>query len=233
MKKSILTLALLAALFKANAQEIDSIKVNTKEVTPAVQVDNFSGNIEFIAGSNKSSYNTYVRPNTFYNLPGNISGYNWVEFYTDGTFCGRNTLSKTIIGKLGLENQLLYISKVPVSTGIGIDYTFTPTENILIKPYFTPFLVNSKGKIVKNTSITGIYFSAKITPKITVSGFGEMNFSAKIDDKLNPEWSYGEFCANYAVTSHSSIEYVPSLTNKGSGVAAPKVNHRIGYVYTF
>jgi len=266
MKKTLLTLAMIAVLAKASAQEVDSTKnVNDKTINPieqtdttktktdAVPMDNFTGNIEIIVGSNESAYNTYVRPNLFYNLPGGISGYNWTEVYTDGTICGRNTLSKTIVGKLGAENQFLYNTKGlwgmtdVAKTGVGLDYTFTPTKNILIKPYFTPVLFNSKG-IVENTSITGVYFTAKPFPNtkilknITVSGFGEMNFSAKVDendngttkdDKLNPEWSYGELCVNYTFTPHSAVEYVPSLTNKGAGVPAPKVNHRIAYVYTF
>jgi hypothetical protein len=257
MKKALLTLAMIAALAKASAQEIDNTKtVKDKDVTSTMQVDtaktitltsdttktavtpvdNYSGNIELIAGSNKTPYNTYVRSNTFYNLPGKISGYNWIEFYKDGTICGRNTLSKTIasIGKsdkpkvsIGLENQMLYITGIPLSTGLGIDMTFTPTDKILIKPYFTPLFMDSNADMIANTSITGIYFDAALSKHIDISGFGEMNFSAK-----KPEWSYGELCVKY-MRGSAAFEYIPSLTNKGIGIAKPKMNQRVAFLWSF
>ena len=244
MKKVFVTLAMLAALIETNAQSVDSTQIaKDKILTPTTQtqilpvdtnkviapVDNFSGNIEFILGKKKKKdnqyYNTYIRVNLFYNLPRKITGYDWTEYYPDGTYCGRNTLSKTIatvIGTknkpklaIGLENQILYISGFPVSTGVGFDVQYSPTENILIKPYFTPELFDKHG-IEKNKSITGICFSAKPFPNtkvlknITVSGFGEMNFSAKIDkndngttkdDKLAPTWLYGEGCVGFTIPS--------------------------------
>ncbi len=77
---------------------------------------------------------------------------------------------------------------------------------------------------------------AAISAAFMFIGYGLSSFyrPKEIDVfKVHSEWSYGELCVNYAFTPHSAVEYVPSLTNKGAGIPEPKVNHRIGYVYTF
>lgn len=256
MKKFALTLVALLATLGLSAQTIDSTKAEKEEKIEKTSY--YTGNLEFIAGSNKKingedPKNTYFRNNAFFGFnvgKQEISGYNWVEVYKDGTIFGRNTLSTTIVGGLGLENQLIYFTskqdnnktELGINTGIGIDYTFKPTEKSLVKPYFTPVLIDEHGKIVENTSITGIYAEAQLTDKLKVSGFGEINLTAKVDannngttndDRLKPTWSYGEVCAAYAVTPNITVEYVPSLTCKGAGVPEPKVNHRAGIIINF
>jgi hypothetical protein len=202
--------------------------------TPTVQpVDNYSGNFEWVQGTKPE--HTYGRTNTFYGLPADISGYNWTEFYVNGgtTIFGRNTLSKDVTSvagiNVGLDNQLIYGTGMPARIGVGAHLSVSPIKDSFVKGYFTPVLIDTHGKEVPNTSITGVYAEATVTPSLKVSGFYEVNLSSKD----GPETSYGEGNLEYMANDNVSISWNPSFTNKGSGKLEPQTNQRFTVKYTF
>ena len=230
IKTGIATLLAFLALNSVTAQTSDSTKADTiKNQAPIVKIaDNFNGSFEWVQGMLPE--HTYARSNTFYGLPANISGYDWTEFYGNAntTIFGRNTLSKEIAGPLGIDNQFIYGTGITPRTGVGAHLSLTPLKDVFVKPYFTPVLIDIKGKQVPNTSIAGVYAETTINPNLKVSGFYEMNLSAQ----KGPETSYGELNVEGIVNDNISLSFNPSFTNKGSGVAAPHVNPRFTFKYT-
>jgi len=243
IRTALTTILTVLAINKAGAQAIDSTKTsaNTEPVLMEKTIDNYSGNIELIQGtkphSNAGAPNSYIRSNTFYGLGGitellkDVTGYNWTEIYTnDGTtIFGRNTLSTQVAGPVGIDNQLIYGTGMSARTGIGAHLNISPSDNSFVKPYFTPVLIDMHGKIVPNTSITGIYAEWTLTPSLKFSGFYEVNLSAK----ERPESSYGEGEVEWMAGSNTSVSINPSFTNKGPGELKPDINLRLKAKYSF
>jgi hypothetical protein len=230
MKTKIPLLAMFLGLSRLNAQQADT--VNTiKEVQPVKTeqvVDKFNGNVELIKGlTSEQDHNSYIRPNTFYVLPADIAGYNWTEFYTDGTFFGKNTLSKPIIGPISILNQFKYGTGFSPKTGFGLSFSASPTKNSFVKTYFIPKMINLKGEFQDNLSITGFYGEIKYGKHAKISGFAEINLSAE-----KPNWCYGEINIEGIINDNVSISYNPSLTNAGETLK-PSINHRVTLKYTF
>lgn len=188
--------------------------------------DKFSGNIEII----KSTYPemSYIRTTDFYELPADLTGNNWIEFYTNGTYMGRNTVSKQIFEPISLQHMTRYCTESKLDNGIGVSIDFT-FNSVLLSMYGAPIFINYQGNKVSNSSLLGIFASTQLSDKLKLSGFAEINPSGK----EGAEWSFGELNLEYIINENVSLSYNPAFYSIGPGSLNPEIDHRITLKYTF
>jgi hypothetical protein len=172
---------------------------------------------------------SYVRPQLFYDLPADIKGFTFLEFYQDGnSYFGRTNLTKEITKGIGLRAEAIHGSGFPDNYGLGLDATIS-NEKVFANLYLTPFFVNNKLKKIENKVLSGYFASMKLPFDLQLSSFGEWN----LNGKDGVEWTYGELNLEKKLNKNLSVSYNPALKNKGVGKVIPRLEHRITAKYTF
>ena len=144
--------------------------------------------------------------NIFYQLPADISGYWFTEFYQDGTIFGKNMLSKKIDNIASVVDQTVFGTGMPAKTGLGFSLEGPgPASNMMFKMYLIPLYLNTNGKTEKNYTILGYCFETKLPLDFKLSGFGEWNMG-----KTNWAWNYGEANLEKSL-GIISVSYNPAL----------------------
>jgi hypothetical protein len=172
---------------------------------------------------------SYIRPCFFYDLPANIKGFTFLEFYQDGnSFFGRTKLTKEVVKGIGLRADIVHGSGFPNNYGLGLNVDI-PGKNVFTNFYLTPFLVDNKLKKVENKVLSGYFASIKLPFDIQLSSFGEWN----LNGKNGVEWTYGELNLEKKLNKNLSVSYNPALKNRGAGKPIPRLEHRVTAKYTF
>ncbi|PJE81837.1 hypothetical protein COU58_00735 [Candidatus Pacearchaeota archaeon CG10_big_fil_rev_8_21_14_0_10_32_42] len=192
-----------------------------------------NANIEVIKSFKENS--SYFRPNIFYNLPAEIKGHTFGEFYQNGDdYLLKTNLDKKVMGDAGLKAQIVSGSKFDTKLGLGVSANISSPDSvnpnkITAKVYALPLWMDSNGKGIENRAILGDYLSGKLPLGIKASTFGEINLSAK----KGPEWGYGEVSLEKEISNKLAISYNPALKNIGQGKLKSKLEHRINFKYKF
>lgn len=172
---------------------------------------------------------SYVRPQLFYDLPADIKGFTFLEFYQDGnSYFGRTNLTKEVTKGIGLRAEAIHGSGFPDNYGLGLNVTI-PSKKVFANFYLTPFWVNNKLKKIENKVLSGYFASMKLPLDMQLSSFGEWN----LNGKNGVEWTYGELNLEKKLNKNLSVSYNPALKNRGAGKPIPRLTHRITAKYTF
>ena len=172
---------------------------------------------------------SYVRPQLFYDLPADIKGFTFLEFYQDGnSYFGRTNLTKEVTKGIALRAEAIHGSGFNDNYGLGLSATI-PGKKVFANFYFTPFLVNKKLKKIENKALLGYFASMKLPLNMKLSSFGEWN----LNGKNGVGWNYGELNLEKILNKNLSVSYNPALKNKGAGKPIPKLEHRVTAKYTF
>jgi hypothetical protein len=172
---------------------------------------------------------SYVRPQLFYDLPADIKGFTFLEFYQDGdSFFGRTKLTKEVAKGIGLRSDIVHGSGFPNNYGLGLNVDM-PKNKILKNLYLTPFLVDNKLKKVENKVLAGYFASIKLPFDMQLSSFGEWN----LNGKNGVQWTYGELNLEKKLSDKLSVSYNPALKSRGAGKPIPRLEHRVTAKYTF
>jgi len=172
---------------------------------------------------------SYVRPQLFYDLPADIKGFTFMEFYQDGdSFFGRTRLTKEVAKGIGLRSDIIHGTGFPNNYGLGLNVDM-PKNKILKNLYLTPFLVDNKLKKVENKVLAGYFASIKLPFDMQLSSFGEWN----LNGKNGVQWTYGELNLEKKLSDKLSVSYNPALKNRGAGKPIPRLEHRVTAKYAF
>ena len=186
-----------------------------------------SGSMEAIKSF--KSKQSYVRPCLFYDLPANIKGFTFLEFYQDGnSYFGRTNLTKEVTKGIALRAEAIHGTGFPNNYGLGLSATI-PNKKVFANFYFTPFLVDNKLKKIENKVLSGYFASIKLPLDMQLSSFGEWN----LNGKNGVEWTYGELNLEKKLNKNLSVSYNPALKNNGVGKPIPRLEHRVTAKYTF
>jgi len=172
---------------------------------------------------------SYVRPCLFYDLPANIKGFTFLEFYQDGdSFFGRTKLTKEVAKGIGLRGDIVHGSGFPNKYGLGLNVNI-PNKKVFTNFYLTPFFVNNKLKKIENKVLSGYFVNIELPLNMQLSSFGEWN----LNGKNGVEWTYGELNLEKKLNKNLSVSYNPALKNRGAGKPIPKLEHRVTARYYF
>ena len=181
-----------------------------------------SGSVELIKSLDRD--HSYIRPTLTYDLPKDISGHSFVEFYDDGSFFGKTTLTKPIDGvPFSAAGQFVYGSDFDTQLGFGGSASTTLGEKGFVKIHYLPIQTSKEGQIKTDQRKLGYFVSLDLPRDVSISSFGELTFS---DD--GPAWGYGELSLEKKVSDRFSVKYQPALKSKGEGKIIPKYEHRLG-----
>lgn len=177
-----------------------------------------SANVEAIVP--EKTENFHVRSNMFYNLPSDIGGYTWFEFYDEGYF-GRTTLTKRVSENVGVGTHAVIGSGLKNRISPRIQLTIPTPEGLSANVSSNPYFVDSDGK-VDNVLEVGYFVKKDLPWDMNISSFGLVNLTAK----EGSQWTYGEINLQKQF-SDFSISYNPSMINRGEGKITPEFEHRL------
>lgn len=174
---------------------------------------------------------SYFRGNANYNLPSDVKGYTFGEFYSNGdSYFSKTTLSKAVYDRFGVQAQAVIGSGLTDRLSIGPNAVLPTPEGTFAKMYWMPtWITAEKGRKVSNRSMLGYFVSADLPLDFTASSFGELNIAGK----NGAEWGYGEISLGRKLADKLTLSYNPALKNRGSGEAMPQLEHRINLIYEF
>lgn len=180
-----------------------------------------NGSLETIISEKKE--NSYARLNGFYQLPGKINGYTFLELYKNGNgYYGKSMLTKNIGKTFSVKGEVIHANDPMALAGVGIGVNVPTPKKAYANIKLLPLWINKSGKYVSNKVILGYFAGADLGKGWNISSFGEVNLAAKD----GPEWCYGEIALTKDIGKGVSIGYIPALKSKGK--LAPKVEHRVG-----
>jgi len=188
--------------------------------SPSAQA--FNGKLEGIKSEKKGS--SYVRANAFYNLPFNIKGVTFTEFYTGGKgYFGQTFLEKPLKKGFNFRARAIHVNN-PLTkfSPIGLSFSVPKLpKGLSAKLKLDPLWFKSNGERIPNKLDLGYFVSVDLPYGFKASGFGGWN----VADKKGVQWGYGEANLEREIAKGVSIGYNPVLLNQGGAV--PKVEHRM------
>jgi len=169
----------------------------------------------------ENSKGSYVRPNFFYKLPGEIKGFSWMELYQGGDgYFGETNLEKEVTNGFNLKSQIQH-NNTPINrAGFGVSKQVPTPKGTFLKLTVSPIWFDVQG-IQKNMKEVAYFSEAKLPFGFTASSFGDWNLA----DTEGVQWGYGELDLCREVAKGVKLSYNPALLNKGDAI--PKVEHRI------
>jgi hypothetical protein len=177
------------------------------------------GSIEAIAATNPAQKD-YVRTNVAYELPGDIKGFSFVEWYSDDSHFGRTNLSKELASteevSIQAKSSTLHKDDKPDAYSLGVGAS-TQFGDVKVSGYVLPLWME-QGEItgeVRYGASAGTGFETALG-KGYASGFVEFS---------NDAFLYGEASLGLNLTDKVSVEYNPML--EGNGDMIPGVEHRV------
>lgn len=172
---------------------------------------------------------SYFRPNLFYNLPGDIKGFTFGEFYQNGNHFVKTNLTRNIDENFGVKAQIVAGSGFNNHAGIGLTANVPTPSKTFAQVYFIPAYIDMKAKRVDDKSILGYFVSVDLPLGFKASSFGDINLRGK----NGAEWSYGELGLEKEILKNLSLSYNPALKNKEVGKVTPRLEQRVTAKYTF
>ncbi len=172
---------------------------------------------------------SYVRPCLFYDLPANIKGFSFFEFYHNGnSYYGKTTLTKKVTKGIKLQAQAVHGSGFCNNYNLGLSANIQ-NEKVSANFYCAPLCVSNKLKKIENKVLAGYFASIKLPFDTQLSSFGEWN----LNGKNGVGWTYGEINLEKKLNKNLSVSYNPVLKNRGAGKPIPRLTHRITAKYAF
>lgn len=188
----------------------------------APEAEALGGNIKYF--QSRQNEDCYAEANTFYQLPGRISGFTFVDFHKNNNgYYGRTALEKEISHGLALKSQTIHNNDLAVQSGIGISAKMPMPKGTFATVSFIPLWLDNKG-IVKDKATVSYFASMNLPYGLNVNNFGEWN----VTDRL--EWIYGELQLGKKI-GNVTLSYNPALNGKGNAV--PKLEHRASISLSF
>jgi len=174
---------------------------------------------------------SYFRPNLSYNLPLEVKGFTFGEFYEKDKkdYLVKTSLDKEVYEDLGVKSQIVAGSNFDTKLGLGMSLNLPTPEKTSAKVYFLPVWKDKTGKNIENRSMLGYSASAQLPLEFKASTFGEINLNGK--DGF--EYAYGEIKLEKELLKGFFISYNPALKNTGVGKLNPKLEQRITAKYEF
>ena len=159
--------------------------------------------------------------NLFYQIPGKINGYTFVDLYKNGQgYFGKTTLDKEIKYGIGPKAQIVHGNEPYTMEGFGINGVVPmPSKNTFAKVGFTPVWYSPQGRL-SNRSIANYYIKSTLPKGFEISSFGEWNLTAKDGAK----WAYGEIEIGKKI-GKVKLSYNPALISDGD--ATPNLENRV------
>ena len=183
------------------------------------------GNIRYIQSKNNAK--SYVETRVFYDLPWNMKGYTFIDFYKNGNgYFGKTFWNKTIKYSVGLEEQIIHNNEPFTETGFGVN-AFIPyiPKKAFAKVSVVPLWFDKNGKLEDKVTV-GYVGSIDLPKGYKLSSFGEWDIGAK----GGPKWTYGEIDLGKKI-GPVYVSYNPALISNGD--ATPRVEHRISVSVDF
>jgi len=185
-----------------------------------------NGSLEAIVSEKKE--NSYARLNGFYQLPGEINGFTFLEFYKDGKgFFGKSMLTKGLSKTFSVKGELVHINEPVTYAGVGLGLNLPMPKGSYGSLKVLPVWVDKQGKYAPNKVIVGYVAGADLGKGWSMSSFGEANIAAK----QGPKWCYGEVAVTKEIGKGVNVGYIPAL--KPVGKLAPKIESRVGVQIRF
>lgn len=145
-------------------------------------------NVEYIQNAKQET--SRIRPNLFYNLPGDVKAYTFIEFYNDGdNYFAKTTLNKSLGHGISARTEIKNSSFFKDYAKLGMTYSL-PIDGVSSSLKFLPFNVNTSGEF--SSPMTVGYSVSKKWGPVSLSSFGEY-------DIANKTWGYGETYVGYNV----------------------------------
>jgi hypothetical protein len=188
--------------------------------SPTLAQNNLNG---FLKGQyNTETHKVEPQLNTFYTLPGGISGYTFIDF-NDGNYFAKSILKKNIGYGISIRSENVSSNETFTATGNGLEakIPFLP-ENVSVSANYLPIWIDNDGKQI-DKQIAGFGFEVKLPAGFTFSGFGNKSLT-------NGQWGYGELNLSHNA-GPVNMTYNPQLVNDGDG--SPDLVHRIGIEIPF
>ena len=182
------------------------------------------GNIKYIKTTEESnSVGSYVEGNFFYELPGKINGYTFVDLYgKEHGYFGKTSLDKKIVKDISGKTELNNFNEPASEIGFGVKYQIPGLpDNAFANVSLMPFYFDKGEKIEGKTLLQ--YFAVLNLPRgFELSSFGEW------DEEGN--WTYGEIEFKKAIDP-VGLSYNPALI--GLENSTPDLEHRFAITIDF
>ncbi|HJX06219.1 MAG TPA: hypothetical protein VJ461_05905 [Candidatus Nanoarchaeia archaeon] len=177
-----------------------------------------NGSLEAIAGPTKQS--TYLRGNAFYQLPGKIGGYTFIELYQGGNgYFGKSMLGREIKGGILAKGEIVHCNEPFSEARLGLEAKLPTPKGTTLQVKALPVCVDKDGKIVPRKVMVGYFADVQLGKGWSISSFGDFNALQ------GGQWEYGEVSLKKYVWDGVSVAYNPAL--KASGKLAPIIEHRV------
>ena len=186
-----------------------------------------TGDIGYVQREDTKS--SYTEANTFYKLPGKVSGYTFLDLANQGGgVFGKTTITRGLADSgIDAKVQAIHANDACSEVGAGLEAKIPTPKGVFAKVKCTPVWVNSEGK--ENNKVKAGYFVAMDLPwSMALSSFGEANLA---NDK-GVTWDYGEVELAKKL-GNLSVGYNAALVNAGDGKATPEVRNGIALRYKF
>lgn len=195
----------------------------------------FNGGSVGYVHSGKSE-NSYGRLLGFYELPAEISGFSFVEFYKNGSgYYGETTLNKGIKSGLTTRVNLIHAGEPVSEAGFGVGFNIPRMpKGGYASIGFLPVWVGRDGSVIDKAQAQ-YSFGFSLPKGFNLGGFGEWNLLKK----GGPQWGYGELEATVDLGEMLGLDklkgirvgYNPALLPDGDAV--PSVRQRGIAKFTF
>lgn len=162
-----------------------------------------------------------LRPNLFYNLPGKIKGYTFLEFYNKGGYFGKTILNRPF-KNMTLEGEIKHINDSYSKHGMGIGKKIQFTKDSFLKFKLLPLWFDKAKLISDNTACYS--FNVNLPHKTHIGGFGEINLTNNLS---NARWGYGELEVGRKMTKRIDAGYCAALKCEGPGKIIPRIENRV------
>ncbi len=197
----------------------DVIQIKDGLTLPKKQ-KSFIGRIRYIQPTEETTA-SYVEPNFFYSLPGNIKVHSWGILYRKGKgYHGETNGEKFLSHGFNLKGQVQYKNTLLNRIGFGFSrqVPFLP-KDIFLKLTLLPLWVDKEGH---NSETCEIAYFVKINLpfELSLSSFGDLNFLH--EDGVR--WGYGEICFLRTIYKNLAVSYNPALNNQDKWY--PEIEHR-------
>jgi hypothetical protein len=188
-------------------------------------------NFEYVQADSKA--NSRVRPNLYYEFPGEVNSYSFLELYMDGkNYLGQTFLTRNIKGVFGVEVHAYYSSFFEDYIGLGPIITFpTKDSTTIFTLSFMPWFTSFKGHYQSNYMLGEIVFFKEFKFPFLgtwrINSFGIINIGAK----GGPIWEYGELYIEKPIGSHIYLGAGTDLFCNSKWYPDPKFAIKIGYSF--
>ena len=170
---------------------------------------------------------SYIEPNTFYNLPGDVNGSTWLELFQNGEgYFGETNLEREVTNGFNVNTQIQHCNALANRVGVGVSRQVPTPEGTYLKISAFPIWFDEEGR-QENTVEMAYFGEVQLPYGFSANSFGDWNLAS--EDGV--QWDYGEVDLGREVAKGIRLSYNPALLNDGGAV--PEVEHRVSASVNF